>query len=84
MGGYFPHRGGTGYGRERKVKHLDQKLQGKFEKRNRHTMSKSVVDDAKVEVGDKGRLRKTLEQLRKERDEENEVRAFLEEMQQNL
>ena len=49
-----------------------------------HTMSESVVGDAKVEDGDKGRLRKTLEQLRKERDEENEVRAFLEEMQQNL
>ena len=43
-----------------------------------------MADDAKVEDGDKGRLRKTLKQLRKERDEENEVRALLEEMQQNL
>ena len=29
-------------------------------------------------------LRKTLKQLRKERDEENHARALLEEMQQNL
>ena len=31
----FPQRGGTGNAREREEKHLDQKLQGKFKKRNR-------------------------------------------------
>ena len=43
-----------------------------------------MADDAKVEDGDKGRLRKILKQLRKERDEENEARSLLEEKQQNL
>ena len=47
-------------------------------------MSASMADDAKVEDGDRGRLKKTFKQLRKERDEENEVGAFLEEMEQNL
>ena len=47
-------------------------------------MSGSMADDAKAEDGDKGRLRKTLQQLRKDRDEENEARALLKEMQQNF
>ena len=38
----FPHLGGTGYARERQDKHLDQKLQGKFEKRNRNTPRRKV------------------------------------------
>ena len=42
-----------------------------------YKMSESMADDAKVEDGDKGRLRKTLKKLRKERDEENEARQSL-------
>ena len=43
-----------------------------------------MADNANVEDGDNRRFRETLKQLRKERDEENEARALLEEMQQNL
>ena len=49
-----------------------------------YTLPESMADEATVEDGDRGRLRKTLKQLRKERDEANEALAFLEEMQQNL
>ena len=49
-----------------------------------YTMSESMADGAKVEEGDKGRLRKTSKRLRTERDEENEARALPEEVQQNL
>ena len=47
-------------------------------------MSESMADDAKVEDVDKGRLRKTLKQLRKEREEENAAQQLLEVMQQHV
>ena len=59
-------------------------MQGKFEKRNRDIHYVGKYDDAKVEDGDKGRLRKALKQLRKDRDEEGAARELLEEMQQNV
>ena len=43
-----------------------------------------MVDDAKVEDGDRCRLRKVLTQLRRDTDEESAKRELLEEMQQNV
>ena len=47
-------------------------------------VAESMADDAKDKDGDRGRPRKTLKQLRKEKDEDNEARALQEEMQQNF
>ena len=47
-------------------------------------ISEGMAEDATVEDGDKSRLRRALKQLRKDRDKENAVREFLEEMQQNV
>ena len=43
-----------------------------------------MADDAKVEDGDKGRLRKALKQLRKDREEKSAARELLEEVQQDI
>ena len=43
-----------------------------------------MADDAKIEDGDNGRLRKTLKLFRKERGEESAARELLDEMQQNV
>ena len=44
----------------------------------------SLADDATVEDGDRGRIKKTLKQLRKEENEEYEARALLEAVQQTV
>ena len=72
-----------------KEKHLDYKLQGKFEKRDQPklmtvTNPDSVAADAKVDDGCRSRLRRALKQLRKDREEERTARELLEEMQQNV
>ena len=79
----FPQCGGTGYARERKENPLDQKLQGKFEKRNRNiAYIEGMAEDAKVDDGDKSRLRRALKQLRKDREEERPARELLDEAQE--
>ena len=45
-------------------------------------MTGSLTDDAKVEDGDRGRIRNTLKQLREEENEEYEARALPEAMEQ--
>ena len=44
----------------------------------------SLTDDAKAEDGDRGRIKKTLKQLRNEENEQCEARALLEAMQKNV
>ena len=47
-------------------------------------MAESLADDAKVEDVDRGRLRKTLKQLRKQKDQEKEGCALLEALHHNV
>ena len=49
-----------------------------------YKMLESSTYDAKAEDNARSKLKNTLKQLCKERDAENEARALLEEMQQNL
>ena len=47
-------------------------------------MIESSGNDAKAEDGERRRLTRNLKQLRQEEDEEDEARALLENMQQNV
>ena len=76
-------RGGTGYARDRNI-WIKSCKESSVREIEIHTLLGSMIDDAKVGDGDEGNLKKTSKQLRKERDDENEVRALLEKMQQNL
>ena len=71
--------------RERKEKHLDQKLQVQKEKPTYiHAFSEGMAEDAKVDDGARSRLRRALKQLRKDREEERAARELLEGMQQHV
>ena len=73
----FPSDGCVGVNVERK----DARFNGVSEL---HKMVEIAAIDEIQEDKERSTLEDTLKNLRKEREEENEARAFLEEMQQNL
>ena len=64
-------------------KNLGHKLQGKLKKRNRSLCKIRMAEDAKVD-GVRNRIKRGLEQLRKDREEERAATKLQEELQENV
>ena len=83
----LPRDGCVGVSLGRKDAHLEQELQRKRQKRvflKQDDRNRSARRKTRGQRKKHACLKDTLKKLRKEREEENEARALLEEMQQNL